>query len=219
MTDPTRMREAMTETFPAEQLSYRLTTTSLSEDLVGAGEPSSFVFHFPFEVREGDMIVARVHALAIRLAEAERVGFTAAEVFDSIDQELHEFYCAIYDQEGETFRGDLVDPTDLRDVLYIDSVKVIPSRRHKMVGLRAVERIREMLGGGCALLALKALPIDPENPKYSEAIDREVFGHPFPTRGEVAKAKLRDYWSRLGFARVDDTNFLVFDMSEDRPEF
>jgi hypothetical protein len=218
MTGPTLMREAMTEPFPTEQLNFRLTATSLSQRLALDDDPSAFAFHLPFEVRQGDLLVARIHALLIRVANAERWDFSPAEVFDSIDQDVHELYCAIYDQQRETLRGDLVEPTDFRDVLYIDSVKVIPNRRHQRLALKAVELLRDMFGEGCAVLALRAHPIDPKSPKYQEAFDREVFSQPFEAHGDAAKTKLRDYWSQLGFERVDDTDFMVFDMSDERPK-
>jgi hypothetical protein len=102
-------------------------------------------------------------------------------------------------------------------LLYVESVKVVPSRRGRNLGLRVVERIRDVFGGGCAAIALRASPITLARAKYADAINHEVFSLPFATTGEDAKTKLRSYWGRLGFERVDETDFMLFDTSEDRP--
>jgi hypothetical protein len=207
----------MNDPIPTERLSYRMTVTSFRADLDATDEPSSFTTHWPLEIRQGDMVVARAHAVLFHISQADRFGAPLAEIFDSIDQDVHELFCTVFDEQSGSLRGDLVEPSDLRDLLYIDSVKVIPSRRGKDLGLRVVERIRDVFGGGCAALALKAFPMTPDRAKYDDAINHEVFSRPFATAGDAAKTKLRSYWSRLGFERVDDTDFMVFDTSDDPP--
>jgi hypothetical protein len=209
----------MPEPVPTERLSYRITVSSYSADLPEDDEPSSFATHLPFEVRQGDLLVARVHALLFRMRSAERYGISPAEVFDSVDQDVHELYCAIFDSTRETLRGDLVEPSDFRDVLYIESVKVVPNRRGQKLGLQAVDHLREVFGGSSAAVTLKAFPLTADHSKYQDAINHEVFSKPFATTGEAAKAKLRTYWSQLGFERVDDTDYMIFDMSDEPPAF
>jgi hypothetical protein len=209
------LRDLMAEPIPTELLNYRITASSYSGELVPDDEPSSFVTHLPFDVRQGDLLVARIHALLIRVRLAERNGVSPAELFDSVDQDMHELYCAIYDEEAENIRGDIAEASDFRDVLYIESVKVIPNRRGKKLALHAVERLRDVFGEGCAVVVLKAHPLSLEKSKYQDAINHEVFATLFETRGDAAKAKLRAYWGQIGFARVDDTDFMVLDMSDE----
>jgi hypothetical protein len=208
-------RDLMAEPIPTELLNYRITASSYTDELAPDDEPSSFATHLPFEVRQGDVVVARIHALLLRVRLAEKNGVSPAELFDSVDQDVHELYCAIFDQKTENIRGDLADASDFRDVLYIESVKVIPSRRGKRLALHALERLRDVFGEGCAVIALKAHPLTLEKSKYQDAINHEVFATPFDARGDAAKAKLLTYWSQIGFARVDDTDFMVFDMSDE----
>jgi GNAT superfamily N-acetyltransferase len=207
----------MSEPVPSEQLSYRLTVSAFTDDLDATDEPSSFTTHWPFEVRQGDLLIARAHAVLFHVRQAERFGASLAEIFDSIDQDVHELFCTVYDEETGALRGDLVEASDLRDLLYIESVKVVPSHRGKKIGLRMVERMRDVLGGGCAAIALKAFPMTAERAKYHDAINHEVFSRPFAVTGEAAKAKLRSYWGRLGFERVGTTDYMLFDPSEDPP--
>ena len=209
------LRDLMAEPIATELLNYRITASSFSDELAPDDEPSSFATHLPFEVRQGDAVVARVHALLLRVRLAERNGVSPAELFDSVDQELHELYCAIFDEESESIRGDIAEPSDFRDVLYIESVKVIPSRRGKRLALYAVERLRDVFGEGCAVVALKAHPLTLEKSKYQDAINHEVFAKPFDARGDAAKAKLRAYWGQIGFTRVGDTDFMVMDMNDE----
>jgi hypothetical protein len=207
----------MNQPVPTEHLSYRMTVTSFRDDLDATDEPSSFTTRWPVEVRQGDLLVARAHAILFHVRQAERFGASLAEVFDCIDQDVHELFCTVYDEETGSLRGDLVEASDLRNLLYIESVKVIPSRRGKDLGLRVVERMRDVLGEGCAAIALKAFPMTPDRAKFHDAINHEVFSRPFPTEGDQAKAKLRSYWSRLGFERVGTTDFMLFDTSEEPP--
>jgi hypothetical protein len=209
------LRDMMAEPIPTELLNYRITASSYTDELAPDDEPSSFATHLPFEVRQGDLLVARIHALLLRVRLADDNGVSPAELFDSVDQDLHELYCAIFDQETESIRGDLAGASDFRDVLYIESVKVIPSRRGKKLALYAVERLRDVFGEGCAVIALKAHPLTLEKSKYQDAINHEVFATPFEARGDAARAKLRTYWSQIGFERVGDTDFMVFDMNDE----
>jgi len=205
----------MSEPIPTELLNCRITASSYTDELLPDDEPSSFATHLPFEVRQGDLVVARVHALLLRVRLAEKNGVSPAELFDSVDQDVHELYCAIFDQETENIRGDIAEASDFRDVLYIESVKVIPNRRGKKLGLHAVERLCDVFGEGCAVVVLKAHPLTLERSKYQDAINHEVFSAPFEARGDAAKAKLRTYWSQIGFTRVDDTDFMVLDMNDE----
>lgn len=130
----------MTVDIPDEHLSYMLTARTLSELLDPDDVPDSFAIHLPFDLRQGGTLVARVHVSLIRLGEAERWGFMPAEVFDHFETDSRDLYRGLFDTERGTLRRDLVEPTSLRDVLYVESVKVIPSRRKQNLGLRVVER-------------------------------------------------------------------------------
>ena len=147
----------MTEPVPTALLNYRITASAFANEVIVGDEPSSFATHLPFEVRQGDLLIARVHATLFHVRTAERFDVPPSEVFDSVNQEAHELFCAIFDEEAGCIRGDLAEPSDFRDVLYIESVKVIPSRRGRKLALHIIERVRDMFGGGCAVLALKAI--------------------------------------------------------------
>jgi hypothetical protein len=161
--------------------------------------------------------VAQAHALIVRVSDAAREGVSIAEVFDSVDQDLHELYCAIFDQETDEILETVADPSGLRDVLVVDTVKVVADRRGQKLGLRFVDRIRTLYSRGCAVVVLKAYPLTLERPKHPDLVDRDVFVRPFSCEGDAAKAKLRAYWSQLGFRQVPDTDFMVFDTSETPP--
>lgn len=207
----------MTEAVPNELLRYRITASSYEEFLEPDDEPDALVTRLPFELRQGNEVVAQAHVLKVRVDAADRYGFSIAEVFDSVDQDLHELYCAIYDEKtGEILEG-LAEPCGLQNVLYIDTVKVVANRRGQGLGLKFVDRIRELSADGCAIVALRVHPLTWENPKHPDQIDRDVFTKRFACEGSDAKAKLRAYWSRLGFKQVSDTDFMVFDMSEEPP--
>ena len=74
----------MPEPIPTELLNCRITAPSYTDELLPDDEPSSFATHLPFEVRQGDLVVARVHALLLRVRLAEKNGVSPAELFDSV---------------------------------------------------------------------------------------------------------------------------------------
>ena len=202
---------------PTEHLNYRITAARFDQQLDPDEGPASFVTLMAFELRQADLMVAQVHALRINVTLAEEKGYPLAEVFDTVDQDLHELYCAIYDEKTEAIRDDLAEGALGRDVLHIETVKVIPSRRGQRLGLRFVERLRDLFGGGCAVLTLQAFPLSYEHSKHPDKIDREVFSKGFSASGDEAKAKLRAYWSQLGLKRVGQTDYMLFDLSERPP--
>ncbi len=81
-------RDVMPEPIPTELLNCRITASSYTDELLPDDEPSSFATHLPFEVRQGDLVVARVHALLLRVWLAEKNGVSPAELFDSVDQDV-----------------------------------------------------------------------------------------------------------------------------------
>jgi hypothetical protein len=207
----------MSDSVPLHLVNYRITAESFDEQLDPDEEPSAFVTRLPFELRQGPRVVARVHALLVRVRVAERSGCSISELFDSVDQDLHGLYDAIYDQKTGEIREDLSDSVGNRNVLYVDTVKVVSNRRGQGLGLRMVECLRDIFAEGCAVVALKAYPLSLTHSKNKDKTDDEVFARPFAAGGEEAKAKLRAYWSRLGFKRVDQTDYMVFDMSDEPP--
>src|ERR1700722_9669103 len=138
---------------------YRILASPFEEDLFPGDGPRAFVQRLPFDVWLESRLVAQVHALRVQVELGEASGLSVFELFDSVDQDLHELYAAIYDQESDELREDLVDPTGLRDLLYIDALKIVSTERGKRLGLRIVERIRNMCGGGRAAIASKVRPL------------------------------------------------------------
>jgi hypothetical protein len=197
---------------------YRIMASSFEEDLFPGDGPRAFVQRLPFDVWLESRVIAHVHALRVQVELGEASGLSVFELFDSVDQDLHELYGAIYDQDSDEPREDLVDPTGLRDVLYIDALKIVSNERGKRLGLRIVERIRNMSGGGCAAIALNARPLSVDDEKWPDKVDYEVFDRSFLTSGAEAAERLRAYWGQLGFKRVNNTNFMVFDLSEVPPD-
>ena len=65
----------MSEPIPTELLNCRITASSYTDELLPDDEPSSFATHLPFEVRQGDLVVARVHALLLRVRLAAHPDF------------------------------------------------------------------------------------------------------------------------------------------------
>ncbi len=176
------------------------------------------VTRFPLECRQGRIHFGQIHALRIRIREAAKFGISARDLFQASEEPMRGLYDAIYDVETGEIRGRIADTTVNRDILFIESVKIIPRWRGKRLGLDLVERACELLADGCAAMALKAVPLsEDDETMYPDNIDYDVFSEPFPAAEDEAKSKLRAYWAQLGFERVDETDYMALDPSRDRP--
>lgn len=180
--------------------------------------------HFPFELKYGSDIVGMGHADVLRFGRGERRGHSAQEIISCLGEHVDDVYPAIFAPNTGRLRADLVKPTELRDVLFIECIKLIPSQRGRSVGLWLVEWLIDLLGAGCAAAVLAARPANafdenaPEskdnNAFFTEVIDDVVYSQPFSATGEAAKTKLRAHFAEMGFKRAGDSDYMVCDISE-----
>lgn len=147
--------------------------------------------------------LVRAERVAIGAAHEER--FPVRDVFDS-SGELFDFYEHLVDTDTGWLREDLrLD--QIGDLLVVHQIKILPKHRGMKLGLLAMLRTIEVLGGGCAAAAIKPFPLQfcgKVNDK-----NREEF--------LSAQEKLCGYWRQLGFDQVDDSEYYILDLAYRRP--
>jgi hypothetical protein len=190
------------------------------------GELSDLIVTFVGEVLDhGDEtgapeVVGRIEGSRVHVGLALERGEPLFDVCDAHSQTMMELYEALYNPETGEMREGIAEETSGTDILFVESIELLPEYRGRTLGLMALRRTLEFLGGGCAVAVVWAYPN-----RYDEVEDRdwasrmrpELFG----VAGEEAAAKLRAHFERLGFTRIEGTDFLTFDLAyrlDDVPE-
>src|SRR5437660_7870279 len=130
------------------------------------GEPDDFISEYSGLIRcirDRDGKVFRVGKAKAYRIHADLTHQSCESVFDVCDahsQELHEVYAAVFDPTTSDFKDAVrrqFDGFD-SDVLVIDYVLLAPRWRGLKLGLLAVRKMVDLLGGGCGLVVSHIAP-------------------------------------------------------------
>lgn len=162
--------------------------------------------------------VGRVSALKIHAHLALDAGETLFDVCDAHSQELNQLHSLLYDHE-DGLKKELVERFEATepDVLVLDYVILDPKWRGLKLGLLAVRKLVDMLGGGCGLAVSLIAPLRPHAHKLlrvpadwlPRAEDKE--------QRLEARVKLRRYFRRMGFRRLDRTPYYALSLHQITP--
>lgn len=129
------------------------------------GEPSEFVSEYAGAITAtGDdgesAAVGRVSALRVHAGLAADHGEPLFDVCDAHSHELHVLHTLLYEPGGYGFREALVRRFEAAegDLLVLDHVVLDPRWRGQRVGLLAVRKAVDLLGGGCGLVVADVAP-------------------------------------------------------------
>jgi hypothetical protein len=153
--------------------------------------------------------VGRVKAYRIHAALARESGESVFDVCDAHSQAMHEVYAALFDAEEDDLKGSIrmqfdgADP----DVLVIDYVLLHPRWRGLKLGLLAVRKLVDLLGGGCGLAVSDIAPLNPDAAEFHKVLPGWIPRHEGEDEERAAKKQLRRYFRRMGFERVGRTRF------------
>ena len=207
---------------------YTVEINQLSTSAKAFGDMESLCLRVPFEVHQDDDVAAVGLAHVLRLRMAKDYGVGPAEVIEACHEELSPLYAAMFDPATDVLRPAYAKPSSFRDIFYIAGLKVAAAHRGHDLGLFTIKRLRDMFGEGCAVMVLRAVPLRPydyhkpealdNNPSLVDRLDSKVYATPFNLDGELAKAKLRAHFEKIGMKRVGATDFMVFDMLEPHAE-
>jgi GNAT superfamily N-acetyltransferase len=169
------------------------------------GEPSEFVSEHTGIVTCTDDTtgettrVGRVHAWRVDGAVAWENGESLYDVCDAHSDELHRVHALLYEPTGYQFRDEwekrfeAVGP----NLLVLDYVVLAPKWRGLKLGLLAVRRVVDLLGGGCDLAVSHLAPLRRD---AHQAL--RVPAHWLPEADPAGTGRLRRYFRRMGFRRL-----------------
>ena len=115
------------------------------------------------------------------------------------------------------------EPFDVNSLIFCrwtssgpEGAEIQPRFRKRGLGLLAVSRTIDLFGVNCGLVAMKPFPLQFRN--YLNPGWRPPDGLQDPAVAfRIARRKLRQYWSRVGFKRVNGTDYYALCPINDRP--
>jgi hypothetical protein len=186
-----------------------------SGSLHPGGEPDHFISAYSGLIlctrdRDGKVSpVGKVKAYRIHADLAWQAGESVFDVCDAHSQEMHEVYAALFDPASddlkESVRGQF-DGCDA-DVLVLDYILLSPRWRGLKLGLLAARKVIDLLGGGCGLAVSRVYPLNPDADEFRKVPEGWIPRHADKAEEREARRKLRRYFRRMGFQRIDRTRF------------
>jgi hypothetical protein len=171
-----------------------------SGSLHPAGEPSDYISTF----------TGVIHA---EVADAD--GEPLFDVCDSYSAELHEVHTLLYEPDTYHYRADVPDHFDEAgaDTLLIDYVILHPKWRGLRLGLLAVRKLIDLIGGGCGLAVSDIAPLRPNASKWLKVPKPWVPRHETADARKEAVRKLRRYYRQMGFTRIGRTRYYALPLA------
>jgi hypothetical protein len=151
-----------------------------------------------------DGVVGTVKGIRLDIWEARASGVPLFEVCDAHSEELLDCYEDLF--EDDDLREDLAIEGH-GGLLFIDKIKIEPQHRGFGLGLMTLLKTINQFGVGCAAVAIKPFPLQYCG-RNAKSKDKDF---------AASQKKLVNYWSRLGFARVPDSDFFFFDLAYQLP--
>src|SRR5690242_2304913 len=193
-----------------------------SGSLHAHGEPDDFISEYRGVVRcvrdrDGKVFrVGKVKAYRIHADLAHQSGESVFDVCDAHSQELHEVYAAVFDPVIDDFKEAVRKQFDGfdSDVLVIDYVLLAPRWQGLRLGLLAVRKMVDLLGGGCGLTVSYIAPLNADAEEFKKVPAGWIPHHPGEGEERQAKKKLRRYFRRMAFERIGKTRFHGLSMAQ-----
>lgn len=164
--------------------------------------------------KKRDRIVGRFQGWVIHAARAINDGIDLWDHCDAHSQDLHDYATTFYDADGG-FKGELIDEFENlasgSNLLIVDEIAVEPAHRGRMVGLRTLRRLLEVLGDGCGFAATIAYPL-----QFQEDGVGRFERHPERNR-ECAEQRLGQYIAQFGFTPLPGTSIYAWPMDRNLP--
>jgi hypothetical protein len=155
----------------------------------------------------------QVTATLVQFGEALNYGISAERLGDGVDGYIAEYWEALCDGDfGWKAKVQNQFNAEPGDLLIVDSVEVYPDFRGRQLGIASVNRLIDVFGPGCGLVACKPLPLQftPEFKENPVALERLKIPAISPKAAEI---KLREYWCKAGFHALGKTGIYLIAMA------
>jgi hypothetical protein len=196
-----------------------------SATLHPGGEPDEFISVYEGVIRyererDGRLFkVGKLQAYRIHAGLAANHGENLFDVCDAHSAELHEAHTLLYEPDGYGFREELVERLDAMepDCLLLDYVVLRPKWRGLRLGLLALRKAVDILGGGCGLAVCDIAPLDPDAHEHIGVPETWIPRHRTALERQEATVKLRRYARQMGFVRLGRSPYYALPMNQVTP--
>lgn len=194
-------------------------------NLQGDGEPSEYVSEHSgilryHRERDGHTVrVGRLHAYRIHADRAANDGISIFEVCDAHSPELLDLYSTLFDLEEDFYEEEIQQQFTVvqADCLVIDWVVLHPKWRGLKLGLVAIRKAVDLLGGGCGLTVCQPAPLQADSFDLA-GIPEDWLPQNSSDEGQrEARRKLRRYLKKMGFRRIYRSPFYGLSMTHVMP--
>jgi hypothetical protein len=196
------------------------TTASLHPD----GEPEEYISEYTGFIRaDGEdgrvRRVGKVHAYRIHAELAANDRRSLFEVCDAHSHEMHVLHTLLYEPDDCGFNESLVAQFEAMacDCLVLDYVVLHPRWRGLKLGLLAARKLIDLLGGGCGLTVSHIAPLSGAAPRLLRIPASWVPQNGSKEAEKRAAGKLRRYFKKMGFERIDKTPYYGLSMTRVTP--
>jgi hypothetical protein len=188
------------------------------------GHPEEFISEYVGFIRaEGEdgvlRRVGKVHASRIRAEDAAADGEPLFEVCDAHSHEMHVVQTLLYEPNGYELKEEVVRAFDVLafDCLVFDYVILHPKWRGLKLGLLAVRKTIDLVGVGCGLVVCDIAPLRHEAHSLLKVPASWLPEHETVEQKKAGVRKLRRYFRRLGFRRIDKCPYFYLSMTRQAP--
>jgi hypothetical protein len=179
--------------------------------------------HVGYILCEGDdgqrQRVGKVRAWRIQANLAAGCGESLFEVCDAHSHQMHVLHTLLYEPDEYQFQQEVMDCFDAMDsdCLVFDYVVLHPRWRGVKLGLLAARKMIDLLGGGCGLVVSEIAPLR-RAAHASLKVPASWIPRQVTREGRrQAVLRLRRYFRRLGFTRLDRTPYYVLSLARRAP--
>ena len=188
-------------------------------------EPTHFVSEFSAVITSTDdetgedTRVGKAHALRVHAGLAQSAGETLFDVCDAHSQELHALQTLLYEPDGYSFWPGIVRRFDAieSDLLVLDFVVLSPRWRRLKLGLLAVRRLVDLVGGGCGLAVSLIAPLRHGVHSLLKVPASWLPKYRSKQEWKGATLRLRRYFRRMGFRRLGRTPYYALPLNQVTP--
>jgi hypothetical protein len=185
------------------------------------GEPSGFVSAYTAVITCTDdetgaeSKVGRLTALRVHAGLAHNAGEPLFDVCDAHSQELADLHALLYEPDAHHFREPLMTRFEAvePDLLVLDYVVLSPRWRKLRLGLLAVRKFVDLVGGGCGLAVSHIAPLRHDAAPMLRVPAAWLPGHDTEAARRAAVVTLRRYFRGMGFERLGRSRYYALPLN------
>lgn len=168
-----------------------------------------------------DTIAGTVQGYIIQVDRIINDGESLFDACDAHSQTVHNYSCVLFDFRSGGLKRAIERQFNLvgaGDILILDKIEVLPAHRGHGLGLAAACSFLDTFENGCCLAVGEPYPMQfKEMTREHTEWCAKMGVDAFVGDEEHATAKLRAYWSRLGFKKIRGSKKFALSLEHSRP--